>query len=400
MKIHLARGGKIASIAFLAMLLCNPAFALDGDALAERLKQLAERQDLSLSFESAETSGSNVTLKNTVIGAEGQDNDIQVGDVALNDVVENDDGSYVIGEVDLPDYAFTDRQFTLSFTGLRANGLHVPADDATGPLSRVTVYDRIGVDSVVMKDGDAEIVNLQNFSANMSVPDDDKSKLTFSGGVEKLQVNLSEMKGPNAEKSREMMNKLGYETLEMSIDVNGYWTPADGHLVLRTEKISMKDAASLDLSLDLGGYTPEFLASIRQISQEMSGGTPEQKSAQGLALMGLMQQLIFNSASIRIEDSSLTNRILDYVADQQGVKRADVINQAKGVIPFMLARLGNKDFAQQVTEAVSAYLDDPKNIEVSAKPSDPLPFAIVMATGMTAPQSLPEKLGVTVTANQ
>lgn len=400
MKLDLARWRTAAAAAVLAVFLSNPAFALDGDALGARLKELVQRQDLTLSYDSAETSGSNVTLKNTIVKIGGKNDDIHVGDVTLNNVEEKENGAYVVGEVDFPDYTFTDKQFTLSIAGIRANGLRIPAENATDPLSQVTVYDRIGVDSIVMKDGDSEIATLKNFNGNMQVPEGDNGKLTFSGGVDELHVNLADMKGPNADKSREMMNKLGYETLDMSVDLRGYWTPNDGHLVLQTEKIAMKDAASLNLSLDLGGYTPEFMASVRQISRDMSNATPEQKSAQGLALMGLMQQLVFNSASIRIDDSSLTGRILDFIAEQQGVKRADVINQAKGVIPFMLARLGNTDFAANVTEAVSAYLDDPKNIEISAQPAEPLPFAIVMATGMTAPQSLPEKLGMKVTANQ
>jgi len=196
-----------------------------------------------------------------------------------------------------------------------------------------------------------------------------------------------------------MMSALGYETLELSMEIAGSWTPDEGRVVLEKEKINMKDAASLNVSVDLGGYTPEFLESIRQISRQMNDGTPEQKSAQGLAMMGLMQQLVLHSASIRIEDASLTNRILDYVAAQQGVKREDIINQAKGVVPFMLARLGDPDFAAKVTEAVSAYLDNPQSFELKAQPADPQPFAIIMATGMTAPQNLPKQLGVTVTAN-
>ena len=40
-------------------------------------------------------------------------------------------------------------------------------------------------------------------------------------------------------------------------------------------------------------------------------------SAQGLAMLGLMQQLTFNSASLRWDDNSLTNKAIDYIAKMQ-----------------------------------------------------------------------------------
>ncbi len=399
MGFQISKNGGLAAAVLLATVTCTPAFALDGDALGARLKELAEKQNLAVNFDSVETSGSDAVLKNLTIQAMGQDKKLNVGDVKLSDVQEEDNGAYLIGEMDLPDYSFNDRQFNLSLEGIRANGVKLPAKDANDALSEFMLYEHMGVDSLVMKDGDTEIVTMQNFSGKMEVPQDKGGTITFTGGIEKLNINLADMKGPDAEKSFKMMSALGYETLELSMEIAGSWTPDEGRVVLEKEKINMKDAASLNVSVDLGGYTPEFLESIRQISRQMNDGTPEQKSAQGLAMMGLMQQLVLHSASIRIEDASLTNRILDYVAAQQGVKREDIINQAKGVVPFMLARLGDPDFAAKVTEAVSAYLDNPQSFELKAQPADPQPFAIIMATGMTAPQNLPKQLGVTVTAN-
>jgi len=400
MRFETARTSGIAAAIFMTAINCTPAFALDGDALGARFKALAEKQNIAVTFDGVETSGSNAVLKNLAIQAMGQDQKLDVGDVHFTDIEETGNGGYIIGEIALPDYSFDDKQFNLSFAGIRANGVKLPAEDASDALTQVMLYDHMGIDSVLMKDGGTEIVTAKNFNGKMAIPEDANGKVTFTGGIETLNVNLAEIKGPDADKSREVMKQLGYDNIEMSMDIAGSWTPADGRVVLETEKITMKDAASLNISLDLGGYTPDFLESIRQISRQMNDGTPEQKSAQGLAMMGLMQQLVLHSASIRIEDASLTNRILDYVAAQQGVKREDVVNQAKGVVPFMLARLGDADFATKVTEAVSSYLDSPQYIEISVKPTDPLPFAMVMATGMTAPQNLPQQLGVTVTANE
>jgi hypothetical protein len=118
-------------------------------------------------------------------------------------------------------------------------------------------------------------------------------------------------------------------------------------------------------------------------------------------MLGLMQQLTFNSASIRFDDDSFTSKAMDYAAKMQGVKASDLANQAKAILPFLLAQLNNPEFTTQVTQAVTAYLDDPQSIEIDAKPENPVPFALIMAGAMSGtPQDLIKTLAVSVTANE
>jgi hypothetical protein len=117
-------------------------------------------------------------------------------------------------------------------------------------------------------------------------------------------------------------------------------------------------------------------------------------------MLGLLQQLTFNSASIRFDDDSLTNKVLDYVGKQQGMSGKDIANQAKAIVPFGMAQLNNPELTAQVTAAVSAYLDSPKSIEISAEPASPVPFALIMAGAMANPADLTKTLGVTVNANE
>ena len=115
---------------------------------------------------------------------------------------------------------------------------------------------------------------------------------------------------------------------------------------------------------------------------------------------GASQQLTFNSASIRFDDDSLTNKVLDYVGKQQGMSGKDIANQAKAIVPFGMAQLNNPELTAQVTAAVSAYLDDPKSLEISAEPEQPVPFALIMAGAMSNPADLTKTLAVSVTANE
>jgi hypothetical protein len=109
------------------------------------------------------------------------------------------------------------------------------------------------------------------------------------------------------------------------------------------------------------------------------------KRAQGMAVLGLMQQLTFNSTSIRYDDDSLTNKVLDYVGKQQGMSAKDIANQVKAIIPFGMAQLQNPELTAQVSAAVGKFLDDPQSLEISAEPPSAVPFALIMAGAMANP---------------
>ena len=69
----------------------------------------------------------------------------------------------------------------------------------------------------------------------------------------------------------------------------------------------------------------------KQLASQSEGAD---NSAQGMAMLGLLQQLSFNGASVRFDDDSLTGKVLDYVGKQQGMSGKDVANQAKAIVPF------------------------------------------------------------------
>ncbi|MGO4839515.1 hypothetical protein AB4144_45450, partial [Rhizobiaceae sp. 2RAB30] len=185
--------------------------------------------------------------------------------------------------------------------------------------------------------------------------------------------------------------------LNGSFELAGSWQPTDGRLALDQYDITVDKAGTLGLTFDIGGYTPDFINSMQDMQKKMAE-TGGDASSQGLAMLGLLQQLTFNSTSIRFDDDSLTGKVLDYVAAQQNAKPADIANQAKALLPFMLATLNNPEFTTQATQAVTTYLDGPKSLQISAEPSAPVPFAVIMAGAMSSsPQDLVKTLGVSIT---
>ncbi len=82
---------------------------------------------------------------------------------------------------------------------------------------------------------------------------------------------------------------------------------------------------------------------------------PDASAAQGMAMMGLMQQLSFQKATIRFDDASITRRLLDYFGTQQGMTGDQMAKSLQGLIPIMMAQANMPDLQNQVVEASNAY---------------------------------------------
>lgn len=221
--------------------------------------------------------------------------------------------------------------------------------------------------------------------------------MEFTGSAEKFTVDLSTIEDP---KTKAIVDGLGYQTISGYFETTGTWQPSDGRVVLSQSDISVENAGTLGMTFDFGGYTPAFLTSLQDLQKKFAN-KPEgaDNSAEGLAMLGLMQQLTFHGASLRFDDNSLTSKVLEFAAKQQGVKPADIANQAKAIVPFLTAQLNNPELSGQITAAVNTFLDDPQSIEITAEPASPVPFALIAAGGMSDPVELPKMLGVTVNAN-
>ena len=260
------------------------------------------------------------------------------------------------------------------------------------------LYETADMENLTVRMGDKFPFSMKQLHFEITPPTDGQP-MEFSGAAEKFTADLSLVDDAESKKT---IQALGYETISGYFELAGSWQPTDGRLELSQYDISFENAGTLGFTFDLGGYTPAFIKSMQEMQKNMAnqpGGADN--SAQGLAMLGLMQQLTFHSASLRFDDDSLTGKVLDFLAAQQGIKGADLANQAKAIVPFLMAQLNNPELTTQVTAAVSAYLDEPKNIQVSAEPENGVPFAVIMAGAMSpSPQDLTKTLGVTVTANE
>ncbi|WP_147272179.1 hypothetical protein [Phyllobacterium salinisoli] len=388
---------NLAAASALSLLMAGSAFAFDGNAVAERLKELQATQGSELNYQSVETSGSTVTLKGVSVKAPGTpatEKPFNVGDIVLSDVSDAPDGGYQIGKADVPDMSVPFGGMTIALKGMELDNLRLAAKGSTGPLASVVYYEKAEIDQMILTHEGNDVATLQDIVATIS-PYKEGQPIDYTWDVDKIAVDLSKIQ---PSKAKETLTALGYQKINGHIDSKGTWSVSDGRFQLNQFDLVMDDGGTLGLKFDLGGYTLDFMKELQQ-AQAMIAADPDSEAG-GLAMLGLLQQLTVSGATVRFDDASLTNKVLDYYAKQQGAERSTLVNQMKAVLPLFAGQLRNAAFASQVTEAVSAYLDNPKSLEIRAAPPSPVPVAILMATGTAQPEKLPDVLGVTVTANK
>jgi hypothetical protein len=395
MTIRRSTLNKLAFSTFLLTLPLNPAFAQDA-AVADRLKAALAAQGVDISWTGVTGDASSMVLQGVAFKPAAEKEAFKIGDVKLEGVTEAD-GGYEIETVSTSAFQHNEDGVTVDLSPFIIHDMTVPADGATGPLGSMMMYKSAELDNMTVKVADKTAFSMDGLAIEITPPADGKA-MAFSGTTEKFNADLTLIEDP---KSKDVINALGYQNITGNLKMEGTWQPSDGKMELSKYDISVDNAGTLGVTLGLGGYTLDVIKALQEAQKKMAA-QPEgaDNSAQGMAMLGILQQLSFNSASIRFDDDSLTNKVLDYAGKQQGMSGKDIANQAKAIIPFGMAQLNNPELTAQVSAEVGKFLDDPQSLEISAEPPAAVPFALIMAGAMSNPLDLPKTLGVTVKANE
>lgn len=396
------RNAALRRLAFSAILLAfpfNSAVAQEASAVAERLKALGSKQGIELGWTNVTGDASSMVIEGLTVKPAGETDAFPLGNVTFSGVTEQN-GGYAIANTSTAPIASTAEGITVELSEIVIKGLKLPAEDSNDPLTALTFYDSAQLASAAVKMADKTVFSLTNLSAEITAPADGKP-MDFTAGIASFSGDLSGITDPQ---TKAVVDAFGYQTVNGSYQTAGSWNLPDGRLNITQNDITVEKAGTFGFKFDFGGYTLDFIKQLQEIQKKTAG---QASSAAEMEMLGLMQQLSLNGATIRFDDASLTGKILDFVAQQQGQKREDVVNLAKAGLPFMLMQLQLPDLAAAISPAVNAYLDDPRSIEIKATPPQPVPFTLIGGAAMANPndpgattKALWSMLGVTVTANQ
>ncbi|MDK4732823.1 hypothetical protein [Rhizobium sp. CNPSo 3490] len=376
--------------------LAGSAFALDGADLLKKLNAAYAAQGGTISAEGIDIDGTTVTLKNVSLKPTGGES-LPIGEVTLSGVEEDEDGGYYIEEATFPDINKTEDGVTVTAQQLTLGGISIPSTPGGDSLDTMMLYETAHTGPLkVVKDG-AEVFSVLESNMNLTLREDE-SGFDFDGAFKSMKADLS--KAEDAQ-SKDAIEKLALQHVQGDITMKGAWELAPGTIDISEFAFDFTNIGKLNLGFKISGYTMAFMKSMQDAMKQSEANPNKEQSQQalGLAMLGLMQQLSFEGAKVRFEDASITKRALDYAGSQQNMSGKQMADSLKAMTPIMLAQLNIPELQNAVTAAVNTFLDDPKSLTVKAAPEKPVPFPTIVGAAMGAPNTLPQVLGVKVSAN-
>ncbi|AJC78734.1 hypothetical protein IE4803_CH01500 [Rhizobium etli bv. phaseoli str. IE4803] len=376
--------------------LAGSALALDGADLLKKINAAYEAQGGTISAEGVDINGTTVTLRNVAVKPTGGES-LPIGEVTLSGVEEDEEGGYYIEEAAFPDINKTGDGVTVTAQELTLGGISVPATPGGDTLDTMMLYETAHTGPLkVIKDG-TEVFSVLQSDMNLTLREDE-SGFDFDGAFKSMKADLTKTDDP---KSKDAIEKLALQHVQGDITMKGAWELGPGTIDVSEIAFDFTNIGKLNLGFKISGYTMAFMKSMQDAMKE-SEANPNKEQAQqalGLAMLGLMQQLSFEGAQVRFEDASITKRALDYAGSQQNMSGKQMADSLKAMTPIMLAQLNIPELQNAVSAAVNTFLDDPKSLTVKAAPEKPVPFPTIVGAAMGAPNTLPQVLGVKVSAN-
>lgn len=372
-----------------ALLAASPAFAQDVDAALERFRVLMEEQVIPIDWAQADIDGADAVLRDAEIDVEGTT--VPIGDIELTGI-EEIEGGYRVERVLLPRYEFSDDAFSVEIDTIAMDGVVMP-DEGSDLFYGFLLYERVEMGSLILEMGGQGVFSMDDMWAEIDLAE--SGPMAFSGAAESFTLDLRAIED---QQQRAVLEELGYEQFSGNVTMAGSWNGEDGRTIFEQDFV-VDNVGTLGLDMDIGGYTPELVYALLEIQREMSANPEGDHEAQGMAMLGLMQQMTLHSTEVRFEDDGLTATVLDYMGEQQGVSGQTIADQTKAMLPLGLAQIQDEALRQAIAQAVSDFLDDPQVMRVRLAPASPVAFATIVAGAMAAPHALPQTLGLEVTSN-
>lgn len=399
--------GLLAATGLTTLALMQPAMALDAETFVDRVETVYKAMGYDLSFGAATLAGDTITVDGVTVNVPGAGMEPMVLDTELtfSGVVENDDGSYFADSLTVPDIDMEfgdDHVGHLTLVDMVAEDLWLPPEGQTSADVLLQVVGRMATGPLTLSRDGVEVVKIDGMEAASEFAYDDNDALesiSSSLSISNIWADLSTV-GEEEPEAGAVIAALGLTTVSGNITQSIDWTMADGHLVVNEFLLDFADIGALNLTADVAGFTPAMLDKIYALqSSDLDPASEEAQAKQMMAGMEIAQAMTISGLGVRYDDAGLTPKLLDMFAAQSGADRGAFVEGLKTMLPAMIAESGIPALGDLVVPPVSAFLDDPKSLEIAVKPATPT-SVLVLAAAASNPASLIQALGLTVTANQ
>lgn len=379
----------------LSLVMGCAAMAADANAVAERIKSLYAKQGGVLSFSNVQASGSDIVLEGTTITLPSiSGKETSIGDVTLENVQDTAEGGYEVEKVTIPDMDFlahgAAKNGRAAFKGMVMENLIIPPEAANSPLDQMVLYERMTVDEITLGTPGTQGATLKDMEVTLDTSNKTE-KMDYTWSIANIDATF-EKGGENP------LAPLNMNSFNGSLNSRGSWLPQSGDMIMEQFEINAEELGRINITGTIGGYDLAFLKAVQDTQKVMSEADADREAAK-LAALNLAQQLSVRNLTVRFDDNSLTQKLLEYYAKQQGSDAQMLGTQIKMLVPLMATQLKNPEFAQQLAAAADKYFSDPKSLTLTASPDQPVNFAAIAATASLDPTKLIQLLKVSISAN-
>ncbi len=256
-------------------------------------------------------------------------------------------------------------------------GMQAFIDGADGPdITKMRAESYAISDVGVGKVGGARFTLASLKATNGDYVDDLPTSGSFA--LDDLVLPAALLEDPSA---REPIDALGYQQIVVDSDMTYSFDVATKTLDLPHFRISMKDGGELDLTFKAQDFD---IAALQQASASMEPPT---------AL--LAAKLV--KAAITYRDNSLADRLLGYIAAQQGSSKDEVRDEAVKTLRQQKAAFPGPILGAAIDQLVK-FVQNAKSLTIAVEPAQPTSF-VAFGQNATKPEALAAQLGLKVTAD-
>jgi len=367
--------------------------AVDTDAVLQRLEAALKESNAKVLGGEVTSEGNNILVKNFGVEFPSFESPKNLT-LRLNNITENEDGSFTVEKLSVDETSLVIDGSQFDIGGIEIEQVYLPVEETPSYTLAYQPYKSISVNNFSIYHGEKPI--LKAGKSYMSLSDFETGKrIKQHGFIEDISIDMSDM----GEDTSVAVKALGYETVDAKVEFTAGIDFSSGIFDLEKFNFHLDDIGTLSMRMQFGGYTLETAKAFSDFSAQQVGDS----QAMGLAALGLAQKLTLNKISVRFDDNSITNKLLDLFAAGMQSSRQDIITTASSITQLSLISLQYPDFTLKVSQAVDSYLNAPQSFEVVAAPNQPLPFMMIFGAAQNAmqnPKGLIDMLAVEVSANK
>lgn len=365
----------IASAAFFAAAV--PALAIEPEAAAKALAaSIVSGSNVEATFDSAAFEGSDIVVKGFTITRKSESEVLKFDSVVITSPTEGEQGIFQSPEIRFSNGALTGK--------------------SNGSLGGATMTDVTVLDAEGKSGGIGERILFATADATeLKVESPDKPGMVTA---DRIHLEAGNQTGNVAQDSKGSVEGItlppevfpangltpatfGYDKLVFDLSWDGSRDLAAKTVTIRDFTLGIHDGGALSIS-------------------GMIGDVPDPRSLDDAGAASNVSKTKVHQLTIRYDDASLTGRILDFLASQQGLSRDDYVKQISAALPFLLITLNNPAFQNEVATAVSGFLQDPKSLTIKLEPESPMSGDDLVALAKTQPGAIPDRLKAQVLANE